>query len=97
MLLYQVFVGIDYFFNVLSTLILIYWVLRLFRPQFKLYYMLESFLAPILKPFRILNMKLMSRMRSGLMIDFSLWFALIALRVVRALSWQLFYLLAGVL
>lgn len=97
MLLYQIFVGIDYFFQVIRILILVYWVLSLFRPQFQLYYMLESFLAPILKPFRILNMKLMSRMRSGFMIDFSIWFALIALSIVRQLCWRLFYLLAGIL
>ncbi len=94
MLLYQVFVGIQYFFQVLRILILLYWVMSLFRPQFQLYYMLESFLAPILKPFRILNMKLMSRMRSGFMIDFSVWFALIALSIASQLCQYLYFALS---
>lgn len=97
MLLFQVFVGIHYFFQVLRILILVYWILSLFRPQFQLYYMLESFLAPILRPFRVLNMKLMSKMRSGFMIDFSIWFALIALSIANQLCWQLYYLLAGII
>ncbi len=97
MLLYQVFVGIQYFFQVLRILILLYWVMSLFRPQFQLYYMLESFLAPILKPFRILNMKLMSRMRSGFMVDFSVWFALIALSIVSQLCQYLYFMLSGMM
>lgn len=94
MLLYQVFVGIHYFFEVIRYMLLAYWVLSLFRPNFKLYFMLESFLAPILRPFRILNMKLMSKMRGGMMIDFSIWFTLIALSIAQQLAWKLFYLIA---
>lgn len=93
MLLSQIFVGISYFFQILRYMILIYWFLSLFRPNFKLYFMLESFLAPLLRPFRILNMKLMSKMRGGMMIDFSIWFALIALQIAQSVLWRIFYML----
>lgn len=94
MLLYQIFVGIHYFFEVIRYMLLIYWVLSLFRPNFKLYYMLESFLAPIMRPFRYLNMKLMSKMRGGVMIDFSIWFTLIGLSIAQQLCWQVYAFLA---
>lgn len=94
MLLYQIFVGIHYFFEIIRYMLLIYWVLSLFRPNFKLYYMLESFLAPIMRPFRYLNMKLVSKMRGGFMIDFSIWFTLIGLSIAQQLCWQIYSFIA---
>ena len=93
MVLYQVFVGIHYFFDVIRYMLLAYWILSLFRPNFKLYFLLEHFLMPIMRPFRILNMKLMSKMRGGMMIDFSIWFTLIALSIAQSLLWRIFYMI----
>lgn len=93
MLLYQILTGVNYFFQILRYMILIYWVLSLFRPNFKLYFMLEAFLAPLLRPFRVLSMKLMSKMRGGFMIDFSIWFALIALEIARNVFFRIIYMI----
>lgn len=93
MLLRQIFVGVDYFLTIIRYMILAYWILSFFRPNFRLYDMLESFLAPLLKPFRILNMKLMSKMRGGMMVDFSIWFALIALSLLQRLLWTVYFML----
>lgn len=93
MLLRQIFVGVDYFLTIIRYMILAYWLLSFFRPNFRLYDMLENFLAPLLKPFRILNMKLMSKMRGGMMVDFSIWFALIALSIAQRLLWSVYFML----
>lgn len=95
MLEFQIYQGFVYFFRILRYLILAYWILSLFRPNFRLYYMLENFLAPLLRPFRILNMKLMSKMRGGMMIDFSIWFALIALSIAESIVWRIFIALVN--
>ena len=91
MILFQIHEGIQLFLTIIRYLILIYWVLSLFRPNFKAYFMLESFLAPLLRPFRVLSLKLMAKMRGGMMIDFSIWFALIALGIVSRLVGFVFF------
>ena len=95
MIKYQIYQGVMMFLNIMNTLLIVYWVLSLFHPNFKAYYLLENFMAPLLRPFRILNMKLMAKMRGGMMIDFSIWMAIIAIRIlqgaVTALFFRMFY------
>lgn len=87
----QVFIGVDYFLLIMHWLVIAYWVLSLFRPNFRLFVLLERFLNPLLRPFRILNMKLMAKLQGGRMLDFSIWMALIAINILRRLLWSVFY------
>lgn len=83
MIAYQIYRGVMMFLDIMSWLLFIYWILSWFRPNFKLYDMLESFMAPLMRPFRELNMKLMARMRAGRMMDFSYILAMLAIRICR--------------
>lgn len=90
--LYGVFYAVSIFLRILRIAILIYVVLSWFRPRFKAFYMLESFVKPFIIPFRRLSVWLMSKTRMPL--DFSCYFSLIAISVVQDLWWRLYHLLA---
>ena len=89
--LYDVFYAVSIFISILRIAIIIYAVMSWGRPDFKLFYMLESFVRPFLIPFRRLSLWVMTKLRRPL--DFSCWFALIGLSIVNNLWWRLFYLL----
>ena len=91
MIKYQIYQGVMMFLDIMNILLLIYWVLSLFRPNFKAYYMLENFMAPLLRPFRMLNLKLMAKMRGSMRVDFSIWMAMIAIRILRTILFDLFF------
>jgi len=89
--LYDVFRTVSIFLYIIRTAILIYSFLSWGRPNFKAFYMLESFVRPFLIPFRRLSVWLMSKMRRPL--DFSGWFAIIGLSIIDGLWWRLYGLL----
>lgn len=88
----DVFSAVSIFLYVVRTAILIYAILSWLRPDFRLFYMLESFVKPFIVPFRRLSVWLMSKFRRP--IDFSCWFALIGISIVDRLMWRLYYLLS---
>lgn len=90
--LFHVFRAFSIFFYILDTALLVYVVLSWFRPRFRFYYLLENFISPFVRPFRRLNLWLMSRFR--LPFDFSCWMAMIAISIIERLMWRLYYLLS---
>ena len=88
--LYKVFQAGSYFLRILQTAILVYVVLSWFRPRFKLFFWLENFVAPFVRPFRRLSLWITARLRVPL--DFSCWFAIIGLQIIDAL-WRKLYIL----
>lgn len=92
--LHDVFNAASIFLYVVRTAILIYAILSWVRPNFRLFYMLESFVKPFLIPFRRLSVWLMSKCSRPL--DFSCWFALIGISILDSLLWRLYYLLSRI-
>jgi len=92
--LYDVYYTISIFLYVLRAAILVYAILSWLRPNFRLFYMLESFVRPFLIPFRRLSMWLMGKFRIPL--DFSSWFAIIGLSILDRLLWRLCFLLSAI-
>lgn len=91
MSLYSVFVGGSYFLRIISTAIFIYAILSWFRPSFRAYDWLTSFVSPFLQPFRRLSYWLMNKTRIPL--DFTCWFAIIGVEIVEFFWMRLYYLL----
>lgn len=89
--LYTVFRSVSIFFEIISTAMLIYCILSWFRPTFRLYYMLESFVQPFVTPFRRLSVRMTRYFRVP--IDFSYWFALIGINILNRIWWWLFSVL----
>lgn len=89
--LYRVFQAGSYFLQIIDTAVLVYVVLSWFHPSFKLFYWLENFVSPFVRPFRRLSMWITSR--TGIPLDFSCWFAVLGLQVINALWWRLYSLL----
>ena len=89
--LYRVFQAGSYFLHIVDTAILVYVVLSWFRPSFRFFYWLTSFVAPFIRPFRRLSEWIMLRTRVPL--DFSCWFAVIGLQIINWVWWRLYYLL----
>ena len=89
--LYEVFYAGDLFLQLINTAILIYCVLSWFRPTFRAFYTLQRFIQPFISPFQRLSLRLMSAF--NMPFDFSCWFALIAIRILRRLWWMLYALI----
>ncbi len=89
--LYRVFQAGSCFLQIVDTAILVYVVLSWFRPRFKLFFWLENFVAPFVRPFRRLSVWITSR--TGIPLDFSCWFAVIGLQIINALWWRIYHLL----
>lgn len=82
--IYQVYKGVVYFLNILSTLLIIYCVMTwVVRPETTIYRVFSRFFEPMLRPFRKVARKLINK---GLMVDVSILLALIA---IEALKWLL--------
>lgn len=88
MTLFYLFRSIDILLRLIRVCILVYWVLSLFRLNNSFYYLLARFVAPFVAPFKRLSMWVMRK--TQLPIDFSVWFALIGLSIVRELLWRLY-------
>lgn len=89
--LYNVFQAGSYFLHFVQSAIFVYVVLSWLRPRFKLFYWLESFVAPFVRPFRRLSLWITARFRVPL--DFSCWFAMVGLQIIDALWWRIYQLL----
>ena len=86
---FQILTGIDYFINIVSLLLFIYCLMTWFvRPNSSLYIFVHRLVEPFVAPFRPLALRLMEK---GLMIDISVFLAIIALRVIRSLLWNIAY------
>lgn len=87
--LYRVYLGIHQFLNILSYALIIYALMTWFvRPEAPIYRFAARFCAPLLAPFRPLGQKLI---QAGLRIDLSVWFAVLALRIVDNLVYRLIF------
>ena len=88
-MLYSIFYAIDICMKILDYAIILYCILSWFIPRSKIMQFLEQFIAPVMMPFRGLSMWIMER--TGLPLDLSPIFAVMALNVVRNLIWRLYY------
>lgn len=93
--LYNVFQVVSYFLHIIQVAIFIYVVLSWLRPRFKLFYWLENFVAPFVRPFRRLSLWITARTRIPL--DFSCYFAMVGLQIIDTLWRRLYFLLRGLL
>ena len=86
---YAIFSGLYRFLEALQLLLIVYALMTWFvRPDNAVYRFLYRFLDPILTPFKRLSRYLINR---GLRIDLSVWFAVIALRIIQSLLTRFFY------
>ena len=92
--LFRVFQAGSYFLHIVDVAILVYVVLSWFRPSFRFFYWLSSFVSPFIRPFRGLSEWIMRR--TGIPLDFSCWFAVIGLQIINRLWWWLYYLLRAI-
>ena len=90
-MLYNLFNAVSTLLNLLSTAIFAYCILTWIAPRSPLCYWLERFISPICAPFR--SLARMMIVRWGAPFDFTCWFAIIGLRIIRSLLQRIFYLL----
>lgn len=83
MRMYHVVEALQLFLRVLSAAMFVYWLLTFLRFNNRLVEILAKFIYPFVKPFRRPAMWVMRR--TGLPIDFTLWFAMIGLNIVSEL------------
>ena len=86
MLIYSIIRVLD----VLSIAIVVYAVMSWFARGTSVYAWMARILEPILEPFRRLSRAIMSR--TSIPIDFSCWFAILAIRIVTNILSRLYYL-----
>ena len=86
--LYSVFYAAQKFLEIISYAILFQCILSWIAPRSPLYFWLNRFTAPFVEPFRRLTYKLMSRW--GSVVDFSCWFAMIAINILSRLLWYVY-------
>ncbi len=88
MAMYTLFFAVDRFLRLISAAILVYCIMSWIAPNNRFYVMLERFVNPFIQPFRKLSMKLMAR--TGMRIDFSPWFTMIALNLLTEVLWTIY-------
>lgn len=88
-MLYNIFNAASLLLKLLSTAIFIYCILTWVAPRSPARYWLERFISPICAPFRSLARMLITRW--GAPLDFTCWFALIAIQIAENLLWRIFY------
>lgn len=89
--LYTVFEAGSIFLYIIRTAILVYCVLSWFRPTFRFFYMLRSFIQPFISPFQRFSLWIMRYFRAPL--DFTCLFALIGISIIDQVWWQIYYLI----
>jgi len=89
MTMYAVFRTVDIFLWVVRTAILAYWLLTLLRFNNRLMQLLAKFVYPFVVPFRRPAMWVMRR--TGLPIDFTIWFSVIGISIAKELLWMLYW------
>ena len=87
--MYILFYSLSQLLRLLSLAILVQVIMSWVYPQGKVYYWLRRLTEPIMAPFRRLSMWLMRR--TGLPLDFSPWFAMIAINLVSELIWRVYF------
>ncbi len=95
MTMYAVFRTVDIFLWVLRTAIIAYWLLTLLRFNNRLVEILAKFIYPFVLPFRRPANWVMRR--TGLPIDFTIWFSLIGISIANSLLWRIYFWLPRVL
>lgn len=91
MTLFRFFRLVQSLLYILECSIFAYAILSWFSPRFSLYMWLDTLLTPILRPFRRLNDWLLRQFR--LPLDFSCWFAILALQLANSVWWRLYLIL----
>ena len=85
----QIVSGVDTFLNILSVVLIVYALMTWFmRPDNPVYMILARIADVVLTPFRPLSAWLF---RKGLRMDMTVWLALIAILILRALLSELIY------
>ena len=93
--LYTVFRAGSMFLSIIEWAIVIYCVLSWFRPNFRAFYMLRSFIQPFVSPFQRLSLRLMRRFRAP--VDLTMLIALLAYQLLDRIWWRLYLLLLRVM
>jgi len=88
-MLYNIFHAASLLLDLLSSAIFIYCILTWIAPRSSLRYWLERFISPVCAPFRSLARMLI--VRWGAPLDFTCWFAIIGINLIRQLLWRIFY------
>ncbi|MDO4739468.1 MAG: YggT family protein [Eubacteriales bacterium] len=89
--IYRIYLGVHQFLNILSYALIAYALMTWFvRPDAKIYRIMYRFCEPLLAPFRPLGQWLI---RYGLRLDLTVWFAILALRLIDYLLNRLLYVL----
>ena len=91
-MLYNLFYAASMFLQLMSTAIFIYCILTWILPRSNIRYWMERFISPFTNPFRPLCQKI--AMKLGIPIDFSCWFAMIAIQILNQALWWLYRLIA---
>ena len=84
---------VSIFFDVLTAAILLYCIMTWFPSarRTRFFSFVSMFVEPFIAPFRGLSGWIMRR--TGIMLDFSVWFALIGIRILELVAWNLIYLI----
>lgn len=90
-LLYTLYRAASWFLELMSLAILIYCILTWVAPRSGARFWLERFISPFCAPFRRLSSYIC--MRWGSPFDFTCWFAILGLNLLRYLLQWVFYLL----
>ena len=91
-MLYQIFDAVSKLLGILSYAILFYCILTWIAPRSPLRYWLERFIEPFCAPFR--SLARMMIVRWGAPFDFTCWFAMIGISLIRSLLWRVYYMIA---
>ena len=89
MTMYSVIHAVQVFLRILSGAIFVYWLLTLLRFNNRLVQILAKFIYPFVRPFQRPAMWVMRR--TGLPIDFTLWFSMIGINIVSGLLGMLYW------
>jgi hypothetical protein len=86
--MYAVFRTVDIFLWVVRTAILAYWLMTFLRFNNRFLQLLAKFVYPFVLPFRRPAMWVMRR--TGLPIDFTIWFSVIGISIANQLLWYVY-------
>ena len=89
MTMYSVIHAVQVFLRILSLAMFIYWIMTFLRFNNRFVEILAKFIYPFVRPFRRPAMWVMRR--TGLPIDFTLWFAMIGINIVSELLYVLYF------
>jgi len=93
MTVYIVVRTVRIFFDVLTAAILLFCIMSWFPTarRTRLFEFVSRFIEPMVAPFRGLSRWIMRK--TGIPLDFSVWFALIGLRILERVAWNLIHII----